>query len=391
VSRPRERTPRVVRHGGDGEGAISSGGTRNLDYLQAAAPMISTHLTTSPKPRPKDAELVFGRTFTDHMVLIDYEASRGWFDARLVPYAPIALDPAAAVLHYAQEVFDGLKAFRSAEGRINLFRVDRHCRRMSEGAARLCMPAIDPGLMREALTALVRADRAWVPSSAGTSLYLRPTLIATEPFLGVRPSNRYLFFIIASPVGPYSGDAFAPVKIWVEDRFVRAAPGGLGAVKAGANYVASLLAAEEAKKRGFAQVLWTDSTEHRYLEEVGTMNMVVRIKDELITPPLDGTILGGVTRDSVITLLRDWGLLINERPIGMEEIISAHKRGDLREVFGCGTAAVISPVGELGWKGQQLIINGGGPGDVARRLFDAINGIQHARDPDPHGWLTAID
>jgi branched-chain amino acid aminotransferase len=359
--------------------------------MTATATPFSTQLTPQRKPRPNDADLVFGRTFTDHMVLVDYEASRGWYDPRVVPYGPLPLDPAAAVLHYGQELFDGMKAFRGADGRLRLFRADRHCRRMSEGAARLCMPSIDPALMRDAVTALVRADGVWVPSSAGTSLYLRPTLIATEPFLGVRPALRYLFFVIASPVGPYSGGAFEPAKIWVEDKFVRAAPGGLGAVKAGANYVASLLAAEEAHKRGFAQVLWTDASQHRFLEEVGTMNLVVRIKDEIVTPPLDGTILGGITRDSVLTLLRDWGLLVNERPIGMEEIISAHKRGDLHEVFGCGTAAVITPVGELGWKTEKLVIGGGQPGEVARRLFDAITAIQYGRAPDPHGWLTVVE
>jgi len=207
----------------------------------------------------------------------------------------------------------------------------------------------------------------------------------------VRPSKRYLFFVIASPVGPYAGEAFQPARIWVEDHFVRAAPGGLGGVKAGANYVASLLAAEEAKKKGYHQVLWTDAHEHRYLEEVGTMNMVVRIKDEFVTPPIEGTILSGVTRDSIITLLREWGFLVSERPVGMEEIISSHRRGELREMFGCGTAAVITPVGELGWKGESLVINGGKPGEVARRLFDSITGVQYGRTPDAHSWMTTVE
>ncbi|HET6280925.1 MAG TPA: branched-chain amino acid aminotransferase [Polyangia bacterium] len=353
--------------------------------------MISSRLSNNRKPRPKDAELVFGRVFTDHMVLIDYEEGKGWIDPRVVPYGPLSLDPAAAVLHYGQGLFDGLKAFRGADDRVRLFRVDRHCRRMSEGAARLCMPAIDRELMREAVLALLRADREWVPSAPGTALYLRPTLIANEAFLGVRPSMTYLFFIIASPVGAYSGQAFSPAKIWVEDQYVRAAPGGLGAVKAGANYIASLLAAEEAKKRGYAQVLWTDATEHRYLEEVGTMNLVVRIGNEFITPPLDGTILGGITRDSVLTLLREWGHLVNERALGMEELIAAHRKGDLREVFGCGTAAVITPVGELGWKGEPIVINNGQAGESARRLFDAITAIQYGREPDTHNWITFVD
>jgi branched-chain amino acid aminotransferase len=353
--------------------------------------MISTHLTSNRKPRPKDADLVFGRTFTDHMAMIDFEATRGWFDPRVVPYESLSLDPASAVLHYGQAMFEGLKAFRGVDGKVRLFRLDRHCRRMSEGAGRLCMPSIDVELMREAILALVRVDSVWVPSSPETSLYIRPTLIATEPFLGVRPSKRYLFFVIASPVGPYSGESFHPARIWVEDKFVRAAPGGLGAVKAGANYVASLLAAEEAKARGYAQVLWTDANEHHYLEEVGTMNMVVRIKDEFVTPPLAGTILGGVTRDAIITLLGEWGFAVHERPIGMDEVISAHRHGDLREMFGCGTAAVITPVGELGWKGEPMLINGGQPGEIARRLFDTITGIQYGRAPDPHSWMTPVD
>jgi branched-chain amino acid aminotransferase len=352
--------------------------------------MISTHLSPNRKPRPKDAELVFGRTFTDHMALVDYEVTRGWHEPRVVPYEALSLDPASAVLHYGQAMFEGLKAFRGADNQVRLFRIDRHCRRMSEGAGRLCMPAVDTALMREVIEALVRVDSDWVPSAPGTALYIRPTLIATEPFLGVRPSKRYLFFVIASPVGPYAGEAFTPARIWVEDKFVRAAPGGLGGVKAGANYVASLLAAEEAKKRGYSQVLWTDANEHHYLEEVGTMNMIVRIKDEFVTPPLEGTILAGVTRDSIMTLLREWGFQVSERSVGMEEIISAHKRGDLREMFGCGTAAVITPVGELGWKGESLSVNGGQPGDMARRLFETITGIQYGRTPDTHGWMTAI-
>ncbi|MEA2695773.1 MAG: branched-chain amino acid aminotransferase [Myxococcales bacterium] len=353
--------------------------------------MISIQLAADRKPRPMDSELVFGRLFTDHMAVIDYEEGRGWFDPRIIPYGPLTLDPAAAVLHYGQELFDGLKGFRGVDGRIRLWRADRHCRRMAEGAARLCMPSIDVELMREALLAFVRADRDWVPGAPGTSLYIRPTLIATEPFLGVRPSKQYLFYIIASPVGAYSGEAFSPARIWIEDKYVRAAPGGLGAVKAGANYVASLLAAEEAKKRGYAQVLWTDAVEHRHLEEVGTMNLVVRIEDEFITPALDGTILGGVTRDSVITLLREWGHEVTERSLGIDELLAAQKRGTLREVFGCGTAAVITPVGELGWKGERIVINGGQGGEAARRLYDTITAIQYGRQPDPHGWITIVE
>lgn len=343
------------------------------------------------KSRPRDSELVFGRTFTDHMALVDWQEGLGWSDARVVPYGPLTLDPAAAVFHYGQELFDGLKAFRAADGRVQLFRADRHCRRMSDGAARLCMPAVDPALMLELLKSLVRLDRDWVPTADGTALYLRPTLIATEPFLGVRPSQKYLLFVIASPVGSYHGPALSPARIWVEDKYVRAAPGGLGAVKAGANYVASLLAAEEAKKRGYAQVLWTDAIEHRHLEEVGTMNLVVVLGDEVVTPALDGTILGGITRDSVITLCREWGYAVSERQLTMDELFEADRGGRLKEVFGCGTAAVITPVGELGVPERKLVINGGEAGPLARRLFKAITDVQYGRSADTHGWMIPVD
>jgi branched-chain amino acid aminotransferase len=355
------------------------------------SPKFSVTLSTARAARPKDADLAFGRTFTDHMAIVNYEADKGWFDPRVVPYGPLTFDPAAAVLHYGQELFDGLKAFRGADGQVRVFRIDRHARRMHDGGARLCMPAVDDELFIEAVRGLVRADRDWVPSSPGTSLYIRPTMVATEPFLGVRPSKQYLFYVIASPVGGYGGQVFTPARIWVEDKYVRAAVGGLGAVKSGANYAASLLAAEEAKARGYAQVLWTDAANHRYFEEVGTMNLVVRIGDEFVTPPLGGSILGGVTRDSIITLLRGWGLPVSERPISIDELLAAHRNGALREVFGCGTAAVITPVGELGWRGEKLIINGGEAGETARRLYDAITDIQYGRAPDPHGWMTLVD
>jgi branched-chain amino acid aminotransferase len=245
--------------------------------------------------------------------------------------------------------------------------------------------------MREAILALVRADADWVPSAPGTALYIRPTIIATEPFLGVRPAKRFVYFVIASPVGGYGEKVFTPARILIEDKYVRASVGGLGGVKAGANYIASLRAAEDAKARGYAQVLWTDAAEHTYLEEVGTMNLIVRIGDEFVTPPLGGSILAGVTRDSVLTLLRDWGFQAHERPIGMEELIGAHRAGKLREVFGCGTAAVITPVGALGWKGEDMLINGGEPGETAQRLFDTITGVQSGREPDRHGWMTTLD
>jgi len=357
----------------------------------SSSPPFALKLAATRKPRPADADLVFGRVFTDHMAIVDYDKPRGWYDPRVVPYAPLSLDPAAAVFHYAQEMFDGLKAFRGEDDKVRFFRLDRHCRRLHDGADRLCIPAIDSALSRSALVELVRADRDWVPKAAGTSLYLRPTIIASEPFIGVRPAERFVFFAIASPVAAYNGHAFEPAKILVEDKYVRAAVGGIGAVKAGANYVASLKAAVEAKARGYDQVLWTDADEHTYLEEVGTMNLCVRIGDELITPPLGGSILGGITRDAVLTLTAEWGLQASERPVGMEELIAAHRAGTLREVFGCGTAAVITPVGTLGWKGEDIVINDGQPGELSRRLYTAITDVQYGRAPDTHGWMTDLD
>lgn len=359
-----------------------------------AVPMplpIAIDRTPSPRPHPPDSELKFGRVFTDHMLLVDYEEGVGWKNARVVPFGPLPFSPAAAGLHYGQSMFDGLKAFRGIDGKVRVFRADRHAARMVEGAARLCMPALPVEDLRQAIAEFVRVERDWIPSSPGTALYLRPTQIATEPFLGVRPSTQYLFFLIASPVGAYYAEGFGPVRIRIEDKYVRAAPGGLGAVKAAANYVASLYAAEEAKHAGYAQVLWTDAVEHAALEEVGSMNAFLRIGDEIATPALSGTILGGVTRDCVITLLRRWGFAVNERRILVEEVLRAHRAGTLREVFGTGTAAVISPVGELGWKDQRLVIGDGQPGELSQRLFKAITDIQYGHAPDPDGWTSIIE
>jgi branched-chain amino acid aminotransferase len=325
------------------------------------------------------------------MFMMDYEQGRGWYAPRVVPRAPLSLDPAAAVLHYGQALFEGLKAFRGGDERVRLFRLEDHCARLNQGAARLCMPQVDPALLRQGILEVVRVDQDWAPRAPGTAVYIRPTLIATEPFLGVRAAKRYTFFTILSPVGAYYDSGLAPVKIWVEDRFVRAARGGLGAVKAGANYAASLLAAEQAKARGYAQVLWLDAAHHREVEEVGTMNVFFRINDELVTPALDGSILSGMTRDTVLTLAKSWGLRATERTITVDEIVAAHKAGTLREVFGCGTAAVISPVGELGGEVTgTLTINGGRTGEVAQKLYTAITDIQYGRAADEYHWLTPV-
>ncbi len=350
------------------------------------APSIPVEITKTPRPRPAVADLGFGKYFTDHVFFMDYTAGRGWHDPRIAPYGPIALDPAAAALHYGQEMFEGLKAFRMQSGDIQLFRLDAHVARMGHGAPRLCMPVPDPELMAAGIREVVKIDRDWVPSEPGTALYIRPTLIATEAFLGVRPSNKYLFFVILCPVGSYYGGGMRPVKIWIERDQTRAAPGGLGGVKAAANYAASLKAAIAAKERGYEQVLWLDAKNHETLEEVGTMNLFVRIGDELSTAPLGDTILAGVTRDCVLTLAREMGLTVRERPISVRELVDANASGTLKEVFGTGTAAVISPVGELAFEGSKIAINGGNIGEVAQKLYDAITAIQAGTAPDPHGW-----
>jgi branched-chain amino acid aminotransferase len=354
--------------------------------------LIPVTKTTSPKKRPAEAELGFGKYFSDHMFVVDYTTERGWFDARVQPYGPFSLDPAAGVLHYGQAMFEGSKAFRLVDGRIGLFRADAHASRMTAGAPRLVMPCPPEPLMLEGLQALVRVDADWVPRAPGTALYLRPTLIGTEAFLGVRPANSFTYFVIASPVGNYyGGQGLKSVRIWVETKDVRAPRGGLGATKAGANYAASLHAAQAAKKAGFDQVLWLDGCTHELIEEVGTMNLFVVIGNTLVTPPLSDSILAGVTRDSVLTLATDLGLKAEERPLSMKEVRAAHQSGALTEVFGTGTAAVISPVGEFALAGEKLIFNGGQPGPVSLKLFEEITGIQRGTRPDRHGWVSTVD
>jgi branched-chain amino acid aminotransferase len=351
---------------------------------------ISIQRTNQPRTRPRDEDLGFGKHFTDHMLTMEWAGGR-WHEPKVVPYGPLSLDPAASVLHYGQEMFEGMKAFRGNDGKVRLWRLMRHCQRMQAGAPRLCMPHVPPEEMAHAIEALVRVDADWVPSTPESSLYIRPTIIATEAFLGVRPAESYLFYVILSPVGSYyGGGALAPVKIHVERQLTRAAPGGLGAVKAGANYAAGLLAAVKAKKEGYAQVLWLDGVEHKYIEEVGTMNLFVVIGDELVTAPLSDSILSGVTRDCVLTIAREWGVPVSERRLSIDEIRVAHSNGTLREVFGSGTAAVISPVGELAIEGEHLSINDGKPGALSLKLYEEITGIQRGTRPDRYEWLTLV-
>src|SRR5499427_10941194 len=345
---------------------------------------------TAKKPKPKDKDLTFGTVFTDHMFVMDFQEEKGWYDPRIEPYGPFPMDPAAAVLHYAQAVFDGLKAFRTKSGRVHLFRPQKHVARLIESSKRLCIPPLDPELALKSLVELVGMEKDWVPSTVGTSLYVRPTIIANEAFLGVRPAKSYIYYVILSPVGAYYPEGMAPVKIRVEERYVGAGEGGRGGAKTGANYAASLMAGEEAKHSGYTQVLWLDGVHRKYIDEVGTMNIMVKIAGEVITPPLGGTILPGVTRDSVLTLLKDWGAQVSERQISIDEVMAAHEAGTLEEVFGTGTAAVISPVGELAYKGRRMVINGGTIGPMTQKLYDAIVGIQYAKLPDPHGWTVEV-
>ena len=343
------------------------------------------------KPHPADETLRFGEVFTDHMFMMAYDEGQGWHDPRIVPYGPLTLDPACCVLHYAQAVFDGLKAFRGADGQVRIFRGDRHAERLNRSCDLLCIPMLDPAMVEASFHALIAVDEAWVPSRRGTALYIRPTVIATQTFLGVHPSHSYLYYVILSPVGAYYREGLNPVKILATDAHVRAVPGGLGSAKTAGNYAASLFAAREAERAGYTQVLWLDGRHREFLDEVGTMNIMLRIGDTVVTPPLsNGTILAGVTRDSVLTLLRDWGLAVEERAISIHEVVKAHADGTLSEMWGTGTAAVIAPVGELGYHDERMVINGGRIGALTQRLYDAITALQYGSSNDPHDWLKTV-
>ncbi|UCG13514.1 MAG: branched-chain amino acid aminotransferase [Deltaproteobacteria bacterium] len=342
------------------------------------------------KYRPTDSELGFGRYTTDHMFFMDFNREKGWHDARIEPYGNLKLDPTAMVLHYNQEVFEGLKAYHLMDGGIGLFRPEKNVERMNVSARRMVMPEVEPELFLRAIKQLVLLERDWVPTSEGTSLYIRPTMIATEPALGVRPSDEYLLYIILCPVGAYYPEGFNPTRIYVSDLHVRAVQGGVGEAKTSGNYGATLLVSQQAVSSGYTQVLWLDAKERRYVEEVGTSNIFFLIKDELVTPPLGGTILAGVTRDSVLQLGLHWGLQVSERPVSIEEVVDGCKRGTLKEMFATGTAAVISPVGEIHYKGEDFSVADGKTGELSQRLYDEITGIQYGRKEDPFGWRYRI-
>lgn len=351
---------------------------------------IKVELTKNPKSKPDSDKLGFGNYFSDHMFIMDYSEGKGWHDARIIPYGPIPYEPSIMVFHYGQSIFEGLKAYRTDDGQVVLFRPDENMKRLNASCDRLCIPRIDEDFAIMAMKQLINIDIEWVPENKGTSLYIRPFIIATDPYLGVRPSNTYQFIIITGPVGAYYKEGLNPVKIYVETNYVRAVAGGLGQAKASANYAASLKAQEVAKEKGYSQVLWLDGIEKKYVEEVGTMNVFFVIGDEVITPALNGSILPGITRKSCIELLRHWGVKVSERRISMEEIYDANEKGLLREAFGTGTAAVISPIGELNWNDNRIELNGGKIGELSQKLYDNLTAIQYAKIPDPFNWVVII-
>ena len=346
-------------------------------------------LTTNPKQKPDSSKLGFGKYFTDHMLVMDYE-NGAWKEPEIVPYAPFEMYPATNVLHYAQGIFEGAKAYKTKEGKITVFRIDDNFIRMNNSAKRMCMPTFDAKVVKAALFELLKLEKDWIPTEPGTALYIRPTMIANEEVLGVHASHKYKFFIILSPVGSYYAHGLQPTKILVEEELVRTAIGGTGEAKCMGNYAASLMGGEIANSKGYDQALWLDAKEHKYVEEVGSMNIFFVIGDEMVTPQLVGSILPGITRNSCIQVLKKYGYKISERRISMDEIVDAYNKGELKECFGSGTAAVISPVGLITYQGKDMVVNGGKMGEITSFLYDKITGIQSERYPDEFGWVTEV-
>lgn len=351
---------------------------------------ISIQKNQHPKPKPDQSSLGFGQLFTDHMFIMDYEEGKGWYDPRIIPYGPLELDPSIMILHYGQATFEGLKAYKTADKQILLFRPYANMERMNISNERLCIPALDVDFAVSAIKKLVEVDQDWIPEAEGTSLYIRPFVISTEPHLGVHPAKTYKFIVILSPVGAYYPEGIDPVKIYVESNYVRAVKGGLGFTKTPGNYAASIKAQEEANHKGYTQVLWLDGIEKKYIEEVGTMNVFFKINGVVITPALEGSILAGITRDSTIKLLKHWGVPVEERRLSIQEVYEAQAQGTLEEAFGTGTAAVISPIGELNYEGQIISINDGQTGETAAKIYNTITGIQNGILEDTFNWTSKV-
>lgn len=351
----------------------------------------SVELTKNPKQKPDPDSLRFGTVFTDHMFVMDYDPENGWHDGKIVPYGPLALDPATVVFHYGQEMFEGLKAYKTKEGKVQLFRPDMNAKRTNNTNKRMCIPQIDEQMYIDAIKELVAVDKDWIPQKPDTALYIRPFIIGTDKFLGVAASNTYKFIIILSPVGPYYESGLAPTRIYVENEFVRSAPGGTGYAKIGGNYAAAMIAEQKAHDMGYDQVLWLDAKEGKYVEEIGTSNAFFKIDGELYTAPLEGTILPGITRDSMITVMKDWGYKVNEVRFTIEDVFKASEEGRLEEVFATGTAAVISPVGELYWNDRHIVINNNEIGELSQKLYDELYGIQTGEKADTRGWIVPVE
>ena len=352
---------------------------------------IKVELTKQPKAKPTDeTKLGFGSIFTDHMFVMNYDEGQGWHDARIVPYGPIELDPSAMCLHYGQTVFEGMKAYRAKDGRVLLFRPEKNMARLNVSNERLCIPKIDEAFALKCIEKLVSVEKDWIPTAEGTSLYIRPFIFATDAHVGVHPGKHLMFMVICSPVGAYYPEGLNPVKIYVESKYVRAVRGGMGYAKTGGNYAASLKAQDEAEEQKYTQVLWLDGVERKYVEEVGTMNVFFVIGDEVVTPALQGSILPGVTRMSAIEILKSWGLNVSERPIEIQEIYDAYQNGQLKEAFGTGTAAVISPIGQLKWDDHVMEINNGRIGEISQRLYDTLTGIQWGNIEDTMHWTVEV-
>mgnify|MGYP001026581777 FL=1 len=352
---------------------------------------IKIELTKSPKEKPTDElSLGFGKKFTDHMFIMDYDIDKGWHDARIVPYGPLELSPASMCLHYGQEVFEGMKAYRTSDDKIQLFRPLENFKRLNSSNDRLVIPRLDEELALNCLMELLKIEKDWVPYTDGAALYIRPFIIAVDPFLGVSPSKKYMFIIILSPSGAYYSSGLNPVNIYVENNYVRAVRGGMGNTKTGGNYAASLIAQHKAQKQNYSQVLWLDGVEKKYIEEVGAMNIFFVIDGEVITPELQGSILPGITRKSAIEICQNWGLKVTERKISIQEIADAYDTGKLNEIFGTGTAAVISPVGHLKWGEKVMEINDNKIGAISQRLYDTLTGIQWGKIEDSFDWTVEV-
>ena len=346
--------------------------------------------TTTPKEKPNLDGIAFGTVFTDHMFLMDYTPEKGWYDARIVPFGPISLHPATTALHYGAEIFEGLKAYRRPDGQVQMFRPIENARRMNSSADRMCLPQIPEDDMLEILNTFVKLEESWVPSEPATSLYLRPFMFGDDEHLGVHTVHHSVFMLIASPVGSYYAEGINPVKIMIEDQDVRAVKGGTGYTKCGGNYAASTRAGERAAQQGYSQVLWLDGVHRKYIEEVGAMNVMFKIDGVVVTPELSGSILPGITRKSCVEVLKDMGVPVEERLLSIDELLDAMETGRLEEAFGCGTAAVISPIGELCYKGKKYPVNGGKIGEVSQKLYDTLTGIQWGKTEDPYGWTVLV-